>query len=478
MQNILNSLNDIETGICNTFHYVKDAILEKIDFIAAAVFRTVYSWVSEEKSHEITLLSQAIHEIEDLSLNVEEMDHLEAVQKLIPCYITGYTATPADIQQAIQNKQQQLLSALKTHYCTVKGIWEGVTSNPELIKEKSDLARLCDIQRAQLHPSVRSIPPTLLNLKKGNVNPEWKQPGNSLTAFPPYLFYFPHAVGGSDEPNNITHEIVADDKVVMYYNTNDPWAKTLDFAEQTYLSHPLKDLNVEELKKMMIELHQWMVNSPEDSVRQEELLVFKTGEWANINQLIQKYKRQNDNITSQSFEEIKSLFQRWGAMEISRDYYLSRHWAAWNKTAYVTVPPETIDELLTQFFTQLKEHLNSNLHPYQVAAFIHFGLTAIHPYGDANGRLARLFMNIYLAQHGYPSYIAFSEELYTKAANASYEEYEDLFTRELHQFQSQSLEQNSKEDWFPTIKNGKKWNTTGNDFFDQFLGGDDQCTVQ
>jgi Fic family protein len=36
------------------------------------------------------------------------------------------------------------------------------------------------------------------------------------------------------------------------------------------------------------------------------------------------------------------------------------------------------------------------------AAELHYNLVAIHPFGDGNGRTARLFMNYHLLRHGYP----------------------------------------------------------------------------
>jgi Fic family protein len=40
--------------------------------------------------------------------------------------------------------------------------------------------------------------------------------------------------------------------------------------------------------------------------------------------------------------------------------------------------------------------------PALQAAELHYNLVAIHPFSDGNGRVARLFMNDHLLQHGYP----------------------------------------------------------------------------
>ncbi len=44
---------------------------------------------------------------------------------------------------------------------------------------------------------------------------------------------------------------------------------------------------------------------------------------------------------------------------------------------------------------------NSGLHPIELAAKAHHKLTAIHPFDDGNGRVARLVMNLILMQKGY-----------------------------------------------------------------------------
>jgi len=51
---------------------------------------------------------------------------------------------------------------------------------------------------------------------------------------------------------------------------------------------------------------------------------------------------------------------------------------------------------------QRAEFGNKKLHPVEIAARFHHEFTAIHPFDDGNGRMARLLMNLLLMQHGYP----------------------------------------------------------------------------
>lgn len=53
---------------------------------------------------------------------------------------------------------------------------------------------------------------------------------------------------------------------------------------------------------------------------------------------------------------------------------------------------------------------NDNLHPIELSAIVHHRLTAIHPFTDGNGRVARLVMNTILMQKGYTPAIIRNED--------------------------------------------------------------------
>ncbi len=43
-----------------------------------------------------------------------------------------------------------------------------------------------------------------------------------------------------------------------------------------------------------------------------------------------------------------------------------------------------------------------SVHPVELASVFHFRFEYIHPFGDGNGRVGRLAMNVLLAHSGYP----------------------------------------------------------------------------
>lgn len=53
---------------------------------------------------------------------------------------------------------------------------------------------------------------------------------------------------------------------------------------------------------------------------------------------------------------------------------------------------------------------NPAIHPVVIAALFHHQFTAIHPFDDGNGRMARLMMNLILMQKGYPPVVIKQED--------------------------------------------------------------------
>ena len=63
--------------------------------------------------------------------------------------------------------------------------------------------------------------------------------------------------------------------------------------------------------------------------------------------------------------------------------------------------PIELDLLLTEFFDWYKKNRNK-MHPVYFAALVHLKFVTIHPFGDGNGRISRLFINYILDKHRYP----------------------------------------------------------------------------
>ncbi len=69
---------------------------------------------------------------------------------------------------------------------------------------------------------------------------------------------------------------------------------------------------------------------------------------------------------------------------------------------YYATPEDTPPRMHALVTWQRNELEKAAIHPVEVAARFHHEFTAIHPFDDGNGRMARLLMNLLLMQAGYP----------------------------------------------------------------------------
>lgn len=67
------------------------------------------------------------------------------------------------------------------------------------------------------------------------------------------------------------------------------------------------------------------------------------------------------------------------------------------------------------FANEYSQKLLAQEHPFAVAAFVHMELVNIHGFDDANGRLARDFMNAELKRGGYLPIVILDDAAYTQA---------------------------------------------------------------
>lgn len=95
--------------------------------------------------------------------------------------------------------------------------------------------------------------------------------------------------------------------------------------------------------------------------------------------------------------------------------------------ARVPPPPEKIPELMRDYAIALNDGFRQmeqcqNFDPVGFAAWAHQKLTEIHPFGDGNGRTARLVQNAILKKAGYPPAVFDSDDAYMEAVGKDFEE--------------------------------------------------------
>jgi Fic family protein len=95
-------------------------------------------------------------------------------------------------------------------------------------------------------------------------------------------------------------------------------------------------------------------------------------------------------------------------------------------------PPEAIEVsgLMSDLIDWMRK-IKATLSPIELSALLHHRLVHIHPFFDGNGRTARLAMNVFLLQKGYPLVIILKNDrkkYYRVLARADKGEYEPLVT--------------------------------------------------
>ncbi len=93
---------------------------------------------------------------------------------------------------------------------------------------------------------------------------------------------------------------------------------------------------------------------------------------------------------------------------------------------YFATPEETPAKMeeLVNWYRDSKD--KEELHPLIIASLFHHRITAIHPFDDGNGRMARLLMNLILMQYDYPPVVILQnskENYYAALSQADSDEY-------------------------------------------------------
>jgi Fic family protein len=111
----------------------------------------------------------------------------------------------------------------------------------------------------------------------------------------------------------------------------------------------------------------------------------------------QRYARENTHITEHEVKKLhyKMLIDQQEVSGEYRSYNLMIH--GHRPTSYEKVPYKML---------QLCDARPSeDKHPLESIAFFHLRLEKIHPFGDGNGRVGRVIINVMLEQLGYPPII-------------------------------------------------------------------------
>lgn len=174
-------------------------------------------------------------------------------------------------------------------------------------------------------------------------------------------------------PKQAIHKNIEAFEVLFTYNTQKIEGSTLTFRDTVdLLVHGITPSRKPEQDMVETKLHQQVFN---EMLKREKSLSLKT-----INYWHAKM-----------FNKTKPQF----AGQI-------REYAVYVKGSRAKFPKwEDVLKLLDDFFSWYK-NIRGKINPVEIAGLAHIRFTTIHPYGDGNGRIARLITNYILDNFGYP----------------------------------------------------------------------------
>lgn len=114
--------------------------------------------------------------------------------------------------------------------------------------------------------------------------------------------------------------------------------------------------------------------------------------------ITKKPKQYFKTLSAEKKQKINAIF---AALDRHQETEIANHLTpeqlAFYNEHYVAAPPYTaIPRLMDEFLNYLKQFDKENRNPFALADFSHRENTSIHSFGNANGRSARLLMNIIL----------------------------------------------------------------------------------
>lgn len=186
------------------------------------------------------------------------------------------------------------------------------------------------------------------------------------------------------------------------YHSNHIEGNTLTYGETELLlvhhqvtgTHDVRD--IEEMKA-----HDLAINYLKELVKDERSII--ETDIRDLNQILLKEPFYKEALTKDGKPTTKKIIP--GEYKTTPNNVKLKDGSMFEFASPLDVPIK-IQELLTWLHKELEK---TDLHPIEIATFLHHRFVLIHPFDDGNGRTARLLMNYVLLRYGYPPVIVKTE---------------------------------------------------------------------
>jgi prophage maintenance system killer protein len=233
--------------------------------------------------------------------------------------------------------------------------------------------------------------------------------GSPKTNFPPNIYRYDHP-RDSEEGLSPAFFLLGGKRSASAH-----WKTALEYVEKEVLTKPLKEKSAQELLQLLQVLHSKIVGK-EEKLRDQFSLVADPSKSDITFPDFKAYLQQQPEGESlvKRMNRLEQKIGRWGTMEKAAPYVTPKQWGALQQVVFCPPSPFGLDQKAVAFMEKVRQLMNEGkYHPIQIAAFIHYGLTSLHLFEDGNGRLSRLFTNIYLMQNGFEPFYVVNDSVYT-----------------------------------------------------------------
>ncbi len=197
------------------------------------------------------------------------------------------------------------------------------------------------------------------------------------------------------------------------------YERALNIIEKLFMKAPLKSLTEWQFHAMLSIVHSQLVTDPEEgpgryrSKEDEGVAIGKI----NLDGGLLEHLVKHDRKSLPLFQEVQTQLQRGkGLDEMVNDRLVSPAAIDFiNRYFHICPSPKHVYSLMEILRQEVQKKLESKEDPIDIASFAHCEIGRIHPFKEANGRIARIFMNVILMQGGHQPIAFASEETYTNA---------------------------------------------------------------
>lgn len=329
--------------------------------------------------------------------------------------IPGYVDVKVDPDFVSDDKVKAAFAALEEEiqaHIDRHGVWGAV--NDSLIEAKTRYLKMRDAVKYQKYQRQGDPNPPLempLSSKTAIDALKLPKPGKPITKIPADLYRYDHP-RDSDEGSPMA-------AIFGNIHTSPSWKSALDYVQANVLKKPLKECTADELFQMIIQVHT-QINGGPAPLRDEYMLVTDPRHCESSFDSIKAYLGQSQDAQNllKRISRFEEKMYRWQSMEAAARYLTPKEWDALGQAVFLPSSPINLEAKGKEFLQKaVKVMHNNEYHPYQVAAYLHYGLTTLHLFGDGNGRLSRLIANIYLMQHGLEPFYVVKDRAYTQINN-------------------------------------------------------------